>query len=169
MEGRGIAATGIDVSPGAVVVSRDRGCSDVREGDVLVADDSVLPQAAFQTVILFGNNVGIGGTIEGAAKLLERLMLATKPAGRLLVTGLDIADTSSPHPLIYHARNRDRGRPIGEIRMRFEYEGSVGDWLPWFHPEPTELNQLAKGARWALDRCIPVNGPFYGAVFEKPL
>ena len=168
LQGRGIAATGIDLSAGAVAVSRDRGCSDVREADVLAADDSVLPEAAFQTVVLFGNNVGIGGTIDGAAELLGRLMLATKPGGRLLVTGLDIADTSAPHHPTYHTQNRDRGRPIGEIRMRFEYEGSVGDWVPWFHPEPTELDELAEGAGWILDRRIPADGPFYATVFEKP-
>lgn len=168
LQRRGIETTGIDLSPGAVGVAHGRGCRDVREADVLTADDDVLPQATFQTAVLFGNNVGIGGTIEGAAALLGRLARTTKPGGRLLVTGLDIAKTTALHHLAYHARNRDRGRPIGEIRMRFEYEGTVGDWIPWFHPEPAELEGLAEGAGWALEQRILANNPFYALVLEKP-
>jgi len=168
LQRRGIGTTGIDLSPGAVAVAQSRGCRDVREADVLTADDDVLPRAAFQTVVLFGNNVGIGGTIEGATVLLSRLAGATMPGGRLLVTGLDIADTSDPHHLAYHARNRERGRPIGEISMRFEYEGTVGDWVPWFHPEPTELEGLAGSTGWTLKHRVPANVPFYAMVFEKP-
>ncbi|MEO1543626.1 MAG: class I SAM-dependent methyltransferase [Pseudomonadota bacterium] len=168
LQRRGIETTGIDLSPGAVAVARSRGCRDVREADVLTADDDLLPQAAFRTVVLFGNNVGIGGTIEGAATLLGRLARATKPLGRLLVTGLDVANTSAMHHLAYHARNRDRGRPIGEIKMRFEYEGTVGDWVPWFHPEPAELEDLADATGWAFGRRVPTRDPFYALVFEKP-
>ncbi|MEM1065771.1 MAG: class I SAM-dependent methyltransferase [Pseudomonadota bacterium] len=164
---QGVEATGIDVSPGAAAVARARGCRDVRGTDVLAADYSVVPAAAFQTIILFGNNVGIGGTIDGAELMLRRLESATKAGGRLLVTGLDIAKTSAPHHLAYHQKNRDRGRPIGEIRMRFEYEGAVGAWVPWFHPEPPDMLTIAKNTGWRLERHMPAVGPFFGAVFRK--
>lgn len=167
LQHRGLEATGIDLSPGAVTVACDRGCKDVREADALIADDGVLPMDAFQTVVLFGNNVGIGGTIDGAATLLKRIARATKPGGRLLVTGLDIADTSAPQHLAYHAKNRDRGRPIGEIRMRFEYEDDLDGWVPWFHPEPEELERLAQDAGWRLDQRAPGSGPFYARIFER--
>lgn len=49
-----IEAAGIDLSSGAVAVARERGCKDVREGDVMTVGDDVLPAGAFETITLFG-------------------------------------------------------------------------------------------------------------------
>ena len=167
LDQRGIKATGIDLSPGAVEVSRQRGCPDVCQGDVMTGAAEGLAGRTFETVILFGNNVGIGGTIEGAADLLRRLSYLTTPGGHLLVTGLDIAKTENPHHLAYHRANHARGRPRGEITMRFEYEGAVDDWVPWFHPEPDELKSLARETGWNVARIAPASGPFYAATLQK--
>lgn len=165
---KGIKATGIDLSPGAVEVSRLRGCPDVFHGDVMADGLDLLGTRAFQTAVLFGNNVGIGGTIEGAVVLLKRIAQVTKPGGQLFITGLDIAQTDNPLHLDYHRANRSKGRPRGEITMRFEYEGQVGDWVPWFHPEPDELDRLALEAGWDVTGIEPASGPFYAATLRKP-
>ncbi|CTQ50515.1 class I SAM-dependent methyltransferase [Jannaschia donghaensis] len=166
LQGRGIAATGIDLSPGAVAVARARGCADVRLGDAMDPASDALKDGRFRTITLLGNNLGIGGTFEGAATLLRRLAGVTAPGGCLLVTGLDIARTEVPHHLAYHRRNRDRGRPIGEIEMRFEYQGAVGEWVPWFHPEPVELQRLPMATGWVVERIGPAAGPFWAAVLR---
>jgi SAM-dependent methyltransferase len=166
LQHRGMAATGVDVSPGAVDVCRKRGCQDVRLLDVMATDAA--GDGAFQTIVLFGNNAGIGGTMHGAGQLLSRLAHVTMPGGCLLVTGLDIAKTSEPHHLDYHQRNRAAGRPVGEIAMRFEYEGAIGPWVQWFHPEPAELERLAREAGWEVEEISSVGGPFYAAALQKP-
>ncbi|WP_224824399.1 bifunctional 2-polyprenyl-6-hydroxyphenol methylase/3-demethylubiquinol 3-O-methyltransferase UbiG [Cognatishimia sp. MH4019] len=109
LERHGIKATGIDLSPGAVDVSRSRGCGDVRHGDVMADKPDALAGDLFQTVFLFGNNLGIGGTIEGAANLLRRIAQLMQPGGHLFVTGLDIAQTEDPRHLAYHRANLSRG------------------------------------------------------------
>ena len=126
-----------------------------------------LKDAEFQTAVLFGNNVGIGGTLDGARQLFRRLARAVSPSGQLLVTGLDIAQTSDPQHLAYHQRNRALGRPIGEITMRFEYQDMIGSWVRWFHPTPDELREIAVEAGWSVKEIGSTYGPFYSAVLEK--
>ena len=167
LERRRVDAVGIDVSPGAVEVASARGCSDVRLGDVMDQDDGILRRDAFGTAIVFGNNLGIGGTYNGAERLLRRLARTVVPGGRLLITGLDVAKTEQQHHLAYHRRNMDEGRPRGEIKMRFEYEGLVGDWVRWFHPEPNELGRLAEATGWTVETIGPAGEPFYAWVLQN--
>lgn len=167
LQQRGMAAVGIDVSPGAVEVCRTRGCADVRLIDVMEARADALGEGAFRTAVVFGNNIGIGGTIEGARELLWRLARAVAPSGHLLVAGLDITQTAEPQHLAYHRRNRAAGRPRGEIVMRFEYEGGVGSWVRWFHPEPEELERIALEAGWTIVEIGSAAGPFLAAVLQR--
>ena len=167
LEQKGIKATGIDLSSGAVKVSRLRGCRDVHHGDVMAEGSGLFEEQKFQTVVLFGNNVGIGGTIEGAATLLRRLAFLTSPDGHLLVTGLDIAQTDERHHIAYHDANLAKGRPRGEISMRFEYQGKVSDWVQWFHPEPAELELLANESGWNVVHVGPASGPFFAGTLRK--
>lgn len=168
LEERGLAATGVDLSEGAVAVCRRRGCRDVRRIDAMAGLEAARDAAPFRTAVLFGNNVGIGGTREGSEALLRRIAEAMAPGGRLLVTALDIARTEAPHHLAYHERNRRAGRPRGEIRMRFEYRGSLGPWIPWFHPEPSELQELAAAAGWRVEDVALPGGLFYGMRLRMP-
>ena len=57
-----IEAVGIDHSAGAVTVARERGCREVHMGTVATLD---FADDHFDAAIMFGNNAGIGGTIEG--------------------------------------------------------------------------------------------------------
>ncbi|MEM9780816.1 MAG: class I SAM-dependent methyltransferase, partial [Pseudomonadota bacterium] len=116
---RGIEAAGIDASPGAIETCRQRGCPAVTQLEVMTTD---LPaNTRFETALLFGNNIGIGGTFEGAQHLLSKIAAAMSKTGRLLLTSLDVARTQNPIHLAYHQRNLSKGRPKGEITMRFEY------------------------------------------------
>ncbi|MEL6678489.1 MAG: methyltransferase domain-containing protein [Pseudomonadota bacterium] len=161
LQRQGLEAVGFDISPGAVEVCRARGCADVRCLDVLAGAD--LPEVG--TALLFGNNIGLGGTRERTVKLLRILRGAVRPGGRIVLTALDIAATQDPTHLAYHRRNAARGRPRGEIRIRLEYHGQVGPWFGWHHPEPGELRTLAAESGWAVDTLEPA-GPFYWAVLR---
>ena len=47
-------------------MARARGCADVRFGDVTGPASTALEVEPFRTIIPFGDNLGIGGTREGA-------------------------------------------------------------------------------------------------------
>ncbi|WP_179379413.1 class I SAM-dependent methyltransferase [Jannaschia marina] len=163
--GQGIAAHGIDVSPGAIAVCRERGLENVVLHDIMGPDQPNLPERP-RTITLFGNNVGIGGDFAGAVALFARLHRIAAPKGRLLLTGIDIARTDEPAHLSYHARNRAAGRRRGEIGMSFAYDGQVAPEIPWYHPEPNEVDDLAQASGWTVAQLARV-GPFFWAMLER--
>lgn len=156
----GIPATGIDVSKAAVETCRLRGCKDARLFDIMSKEALSIDQP-FQTALLFGNNVGIAGTIEGAEKLFRRLRSLVAPGGRLLLSSIDVAQTDRPEHLEYHQKNIANGRPKGEIKMQFSYQGQHGDWVDWYHPSPEEVDLLAKTSGWTVEQHVKLpNGQF---------
>jgi len=165
-EKQGIDATGIDASPEAIEVCRLRGCKNVIELDVMAGfDEGELPSA--NTITLFGNNVGIGGTFEGACALLRTLGRLVEPSGRLLLTGIDIAATGNPIHLAYHQQNIAMGRRRGEIEMQFEYKGEIGAPVLWYHPEPSEVEEIASASGWEIEKLVTLETGFFWAALVK--
>jgi len=82
LQRRGLSVTALDLSPRIIELARTRGVRDVRVADALAR----LPFRAgeFDTVILFGNNLGIGGTEPKLRALLRELHRVTSPRGRIL-------------------------------------------------------------------------------------
>lgn len=144
---RDIPATGIDISAGAIDTCAQRGLDNLHQLDVMT---NPLP-TGFDTILIFGNNIGIGGDFDGACILMRRLRDALAPGGQILATGLDIAATKNPVHLAYHARNQKAGKRRGEIEMQIEYQGQRDPWVRWYHPEPEEMPEIAKAAGLRLD------------------
>lgn len=162
-EERGFEVTGIDRSPFAIQVCKGRGCKRVMEMDI---QDASLPPHFFDTLLLFGHNIGIGGTLEGVAELLTILRKFIKPSGLLLLTSTDVSLTNKPAHLQYHLRNRQFHRYIGEIRMRIEYKNQVSNWFDWVHVDPLNLFILARMSGWRLLEVHQTPYDDYGAVLR---
>ncbi len=144
---KGLEAWGIDLSKGAVETCRLRGLEQVREHDIM---SQVPPNFGFRfrTLTLFGNNVGIGGTFDGAVRLFRHLRALAEEGGTLILTGLDLTETRDPVHLRYHENNLAKGRRRGELRMRLEYRGEKGPEIRWYHPERAEIEELATLSGW---------------------
>ena len=125
----GVPALGIDISPLAVTVARDRGAA-VLQGCVF----RPLPVSeAWRTVLLLDGNVGIGGC---PTTLLRRVRQLLAPGGRALV------EVDAP------------GTPTGRMRVRVERGSVRGPWFAWARvgasrlPEIADLAGLEVGASW---------------------
>ena len=164
LQAAGVDVAGLDISPGAVQVCRRRGCQRVAQADIM--DPEAPPGAPFRTALLFGNNIGIGGTAGGTVRMLRRLRAVLEDDGRVLVTSLDVERTSTPAHLAYHARNVERGRPKGQVRIRLEYGGLVGPWIDWLHPTPDELTALANDAGWSVAQMSRSDSGLYNVVLK---
>ncbi|MCF7794896.1 class I SAM-dependent methyltransferase [Patescibacteria group bacterium] len=81
LEKRG-EVTGIDISPKVIEVAKQRGCTNCTAADIF----SYLPKQKFDTVTLFGNNLGIGGTVRKTKKLLQVMKSLLKNDGQILAT-----------------------------------------------------------------------------------
>jgi len=162
LQQKGWDVTAIDNSPYIVNIAKERNVKNVILGSV---EDVNLPKTVFDTILLFGNNIGIAGTIDEARKFLNKLFSLTAKRGRILLTSLNINRTKEKHHLIYQQANREQGKYIGEIKLRMEYDGKIGPWFPWLLIESETLTAIAKSCGWKtvglLDEYL------YGMVLEK--
>lgn len=166
LQRRGLPVTAIDLSPRIAELARARGVREVR----VVNASARLPFDAgeFDTVILFGNNLGIGGTERKLRALLRELHRVTSPRGRILATTRQ-PSTTNPFHRAYLQRNVARGRAPGQLRLRVVFEGKHGAWFDLLLLAPTDVLRIAAKEKWKLARVFPL-GNFeegYAVVLEK--
>lgn len=153
---------GIDFSPLAVRVCKDRGLrAEIKDIFTMRRPNS------FDTVVLFGNNIGIGGDLRGAEKLLKKLYSLTKKGGHLLMTSIDVSKTKNPDHLAYHRLNLKKKKYIGEVKIRIEYKKQIGSYFKWIHIDPDTLQALAKKTKWKVVYLKKSEYGQYAAVLEK--
>jgi SAM-dependent methyltransferase len=153
----------IDASAGAVEACRKRGVRDARVMRVEDVDESL---GVFDTVVMYGNNLGLLASKSRAPRLLRRLAAITSGRGRILGECLDPYRTDDPEHLAYHERNRRRGRMPGQLRIRIRYRKLATPWFDYLFLSEDELRSLLEGTGWTLARVIE-EPPQYVAVIEK--
>jgi SAM-dependent methyltransferase len=164
LQSRGHEVVSIDSSPGAVEVARRRGARDAR----LLRIEQASPRlGTFETVILFGNNLGLLGGLERGRRLLRRLARVTNPGSRILGETLDPYTTENALHIAYHARNRRRGRMGGQVRLRIRYGDLATPWFDYLFASRPELEELVDGTGWRLVDTITDDSPQYVAVLER--
>ncbi len=133
----GLDCHGLDPSPGALAVARARGLQKASESAIL--DFQV---GNFDTVLLLMNGAGLAGTLADLAPLLRHLASLLAPGGQILLDSSDIiymfdedADGGVWVP----------GEPAyyGEVRYRWEYQGSEGPEFPWLFVDFARLREAA--------------------------
>ena len=139
LQERGHDVVGIDVSPGAVEVSRDRGV-DARP--LNVTDVRELDAEPFETVVMFGNNFGLVGTRATAPSILD---------------GLAAVTTDDPNHTTYHDLNRERGRLGGALRIRTRYERRAAPWFDYLLVAPEELREVVAPTPWGVAEILEPN------------
>lgn len=166
LQGRGLHVTAVDTSPRIVELARARGVMDAR----VVNACKRLPfrDGEFDTILLFGNNLGICGTPSRFRRMLRELHRVTSPRARILATTRQ-PSTTNPRHRRYLRRNLERARAIGQVRVRLLYGGQRGAWFELLLLSPIDLMQLAAKEEWELAHVFPFE-TFelgYSAVMEK--
>ena len=117
----GVPALGIDISPLAVTVARDRGATVLQR-----CVFRPLPLAeAWQTVLLLDGNIGIGGS---PMTLLRRIGHLLAPGGRALV------EVDPP------------GTPTSRMLARVEHGSVRGPWFAWARLAAPRVPHVAESA-----------------------
>jgi SAM-dependent methyltransferase len=164
LQQRGHEVVSIDASAGAVEASRRRGVRDAR---LLRVESVGRALGLFDTIVMFGNNLGLLGGPERGRRLLRRLHRLAAPGARILGETLDPYTTENPLHLGYHERNRSRGRMGGQIRIRVRYLDLATPWFDYLFLSRDELRELIAGTGWSLVRTLEDDPPLYLAVIEK--
>jgi SAM-dependent methyltransferase len=163
LQEKGHEVVAIDASPGAVEVCRQRGVRDARLLRVEEVDDSL---GVFDTVVMYGNNLGLLASRTRGRSLLRRLRRITSDRARILGECTDPYATQDPDHLAYHERNRRRGRMGGQLRIRIRFRSVASPWFDYLFLSEEELRSLLEGTGWRLVRTIE-ELPQYIAVIEK--
>jgi SAM-dependent methyltransferase len=167
LQGRRQEVVAIDVSPGAVEVSRRRGVRDARVLALADVDESL---GRFDTVILYGNNFGLLGGRRSARRILRALHRVTSERGRILAQSMDWSKTDDPAHLANHERNRRRGRMPGQNRLRLRHGLLATPWFDYLLATPPEMAELAEAGDWELTRTFHEPGGsvnLYVGILEK--
>lgn len=160
LQRRGRSVVGIDISPGAVEVARERGVRDVRLLAFEEVDDSI---GQFDTIVMLGNNFGLFGSPSKARRLLRRL----RPlADRIVAASIDPHATEDPAHLAYQERNRRRGRIAGQLRLRVRYRDLIGPWFDYLFVSPDEMASILEGTQWRITRLLQSGSAYYVAILE---
>ncbi|MFC7176121.1 class I SAM-dependent methyltransferase [Halosegnis marinus] len=153
LQDRGHEVVGIDVSPGAVEVSRDRGL-DARGLDAADARDL---DGEFDTVVMYGNNFGLVGTRATAPRILGGLAAVTSDDARILAATRDPYATDEPAHTEYHDFNRERGRLGGALRIRTRYGRRATPWFDYLMVSPAEMREVLAPTAWELHEVVEPN------------
>ncbi len=161
---RGRSAMALDVSPGAVEVCRRRGVKETFLGTVM--DLAIDPSQKFDTFLALGNNLGLLGNAEQAARMFDALTTMANPGATIVGTCLDpTAGDAPPWHASYHERNRAAGLPPGQIKLRTRFRNITTEWFDLFWMSPEELDELAMRSGWEVAEVRP--GLLYGAILVQ--
>jgi SAM-dependent methyltransferase len=166
LQENGHEVVGIDVSPLALEVSRLRGVKDLRLMDVRELD---FTDGSFDTVLMFGNNLGIGGDVEQTRRILQSLHRITADEGIVIAATRDPLKTEDPAHLAYHERNRRMNRPPGLVRIRIGFQGEFEDWWELLMVGKEELTQLLEHTGWSISRIYDSDVASFVAILTKQL
>jgi hypothetical protein len=122
----------------------------------------------FDTVTLFGNNLGLGGTLSKFRAMLRELHRVTSPRGHILATTRQPSTTNPTHR-VYLQNNLARGRALGQLRLRLVFDHTRGVWFDLLLLAPTDLMRIAAKEKWKLARVFPLENfeQGYSVVMEK--
>jgi SAM-dependent methyltransferase len=146
LQRRGLLVTGIDSSPRVAALASSRGVRDVRVASAC----GRLPFArgSFQTIILFGNNLGICGSYEGLKQLLRQSARITDAHGRILATTRAPGTFKRKHRDYWNNR-LSMGGNVGTVQLTLKFRDQ-SKTINWYLITPSALVELAHQTGWRL-------------------
>jgi len=161
---KNIEYTGIDISPKAIQVCKERGFADVHTVSVENLD---LGRKDFKTIIMFGNNFGLLGTIEAVVEMLKNFHRISAPDAIILAGSRDPLATNEQIHLDLHERNRIAGKPPGFLTLRLRYKEEVTEWWNLLLTSPELMAEIAEEANWKLEKTFGDRKYFVGLLKKR--
>jgi ubiquinone/menaquinone biosynthesis C-methylase UbiE len=165
LQKQGFDVTAIDNSPLAIKVCKKRG---VKHAKVLPIEqiDTFKPNT-FDTIIMFGNNFGLFGSLKRAKTLLKKIYRITKSDALIIAESNDPYKTDDPAHLSYHKLNKKKGRMPGQLRIRIRFRNYVSDWFDYLIVSKNEMKKILQNTGWRVKKFIDSKNSLYIAIIEK--
>ena len=152
LQRRGFDVVGIDSSELVVQAAEHRGVREVWHRSIAEMETEL---HHFQTIMLYGNNFGMLGTVSATRRWFRKWAPLVLPESRIL------AVSTSPYfggaPCLtrdYFHRNKALGFPPGQLAYRYHYNNSVGPWSQWLFVSQREMRTLLEGTGWYVESII---------------
>jgi SAM-dependent methyltransferase len=166
LQEQGHPVTGIDNSPLAIEVSRQRGVRSLCLASISQASKHRLGE--FDTIVMLGNNFGLFGSLQRARRILRRFHHMTSPQGRIIAESTQVYQTDDPLHLEYLELNRRRGHWPGQLRLRVLHRKIKGAWFDYLLVSQDEMREILQGSGWQVTLFIDSpDKPQYVAVIDK--
>ena len=164
LQKKGFDVLGIDNSPLAVKISRERGFKNVKEMPI----EKISPRlGAFGTIMMMGHNFGLFQSVAKMKKLLKQMDRMTPEDGVIIAESLDPHRTPGRDELEYRRRNIEEGRLPGHMTMRIMIGRTIGEWFDYLFVSKQEMEYLLEGTAWKVKKFYGRLFPTYVAVLEK--
>ena len=136
LQKRGFDVTGMDISPAAVTIMKQRGLKKAVEGNILEYKGG-----KYNTLLFMMNGIGLTGSLAGLKVFLKAVKGLLNPGGQL------IFDSSDLMYLYQEIAFPQRGY-YGEVSFRYEYKSVKGNWFKWVYVDKKTLKDLAAETGW---------------------
>jgi SAM-dependent methyltransferase len=166
LQKKGHDVLGIDISPLAIKVCRQRGLRNVMGKSISEIDSRF---GKFDTILMMGNNFGLFGNPKQARRLLKRFHDMTSPDARIIAESLDIYKPPvDPVHRRYHLRNRRQGRMPGQVTIRIRYRTYATPWFDYLLVSRPEMKRILQGTGWKIKKFIEsTKSPAYIGIIDR--
>lgn len=152
LQEKGHDITGIDISEGAIFVCKKRGVNKVIKTSILNLKQEIALEEKFQSVLLLGNNFGIGGSILGTKSVLKLIDDITTPDANIITSFRCPEGTKNKIHIEYHNRNIELFKAIGQLLIRIRYLKYKSAWFELYCPTSPEFNDIIKNSNWIVEK-----------------
>jgi len=164
LQRKGFDVLGIDISPLAIKVCRERGLRKLK----LMSIESVdFKPNSFGTILMMGNNFGLFGNLGKAKGLLKKFHRLTSKDALIIASSRDPYRTDNPAHLQYHKMNRKKGRMSGQVKIRIRYQKYKGRWFDYLMVSKEEMTQILSNTGWRIKEFLDTGDPNYISIIRK--
>jgi SAM-dependent methyltransferase len=132
----GYDVTAMDTSVMAVELMKKSNVKQVLQEDFFQHND-----VKYDTILSLMNGIGIIGTLDRMAVFLDKAKHLLNPGGQLVFDSSDIK-------YLYEGQDLPKSHYYGEVKFRYEYKGSFGDWFDWVYIDQKKLSEMTESLGW---------------------
>ncbi|MFO7791511.1 MAG: methyltransferase domain-containing protein [Candidatus Saliniplasma sp.] len=166
LQKKGLDVIGIDISPLAITVCKERGLENVKVMGINQIHEQIND---IETVLMLGNNFGLFESKKRAKNLLDKVDEATKDNAIIIAESQDPHDTDNRFHLQYHKKNLKKGRMPGQLRIRSRYKKYATPWFDYLIVSKEEMEKVLDNTNWKIERLITRDSKYYIAIIKKSL
>lgn len=138
LQKRGFDVRGMDISPAAVSIMKQRGLKNAVEGNILT-----YTEGKYDTLLFMMNGIGLTGTIPGLKAFLKQVKHLLNPKGQLIFDSSDLS-------YLYQEVAFPLNGYYGEVSFRYEYKSIKGNWFKWIYVDQQTLKTIASAMGWEV-------------------